>query len=138
MKKLVYRRPKMYIELFSPNYCTNPCDEVMSVQFDIESFLNDVFADLNSNGSYDGYYRDEHIAHYDEIPNNIYMTDEDHGWYFNNGTFHNIANTGMNYYKRSDYNSKTRIPVLYGVESPDGNVYYFISRPSLIKTKLHS
>ena len=65
----------MYKTIFSPNYCTNPCEEVMSVQFNEECFLKDVFEDLNSNDSYDGYYRDEQIAHYDEIPNNIYMTD---------------------------------------------------------------
>ncbi len=138
MKKHVYRRPMMYIELFSPNYCTNPCEEVMSVQFEEEWFLKDVFEDLNSNGSYDGDYRDEQIAHYDDIPNNIYMTDEDHGWFFYNGTFNNIANMGMNYYKTSKYNTKTRLPKLYGVEATDGNVYYFTSKPSLNNTKLHS
>ena len=138
MNKHVYRRPRMHIELFSPNYCTNPCEEVMSVQFNEEWFLYDVFGDLNSSGYYDWEYRDEQIAHYDEIPNNIYMADGDHGWYFYNGSFHNIANMGMKYYRRSDYNTKTHLPVLYVVESTEGNLYYFTSIPSLIKTKLHS
>ena len=128
----------MYKTIFSPNYCTNPCEEVMSVQFNEECFLKDVFEDLNSNDSYDGYYRDEQIAHYDEIPNNIYMTDEDHGRYYNNNTFQNIAIMGMNYYRTSKYGTKTRLLKLYGVEATDGNVYYFTSMPSLTNTKLQS
>ena len=128
----------MYKTIFSPNYCTNPCEEVMSVQFNEECFLKDVFEDLNSNDSYDGYYRDEQIAHYDEIPNNIYMTDEDHGRYYNNNTFQNIAIMGMNYYRTSKYSTKTRLLKLYGVEATDGNVYYFTSMPSLTNTKLQS
>jgi hypothetical protein len=138
MKKHVYRKPRMYKTIFSPNYCTNPCEEVMSVQFNEECFLKDVFEDLNSNDSYDGYYRDEQIAHYDEIPNNIYMTDEDHGRYYNNNTFQNIAIMGMNYYRTSKYSTKTRLLKLYGVEATDGNVYYFTSMPSLTNTKLQS
>ena len=138
MKKHVYRKPRMYKTIFSPNYCTNPCEEVMSVQFNEECFLKDVFEDLNSNDSYDGYYRDEQIAHYDEIPNNIYMTDEDHGRYYNNNTFQNIAIMGMNYYRTSKYGTKTRLLKLYGVEATDGNVYYFTSMPSLTNTKLQS
>ena len=128
----------MYKTIFSPNYCTNPCEEVMSVKFNEECFLKDVFEDLNSNDSYDGYYRDEQIAHYDEIPNNIYMTDEDHGRYYNNNTFQNIAIMGMNYYRTSKYSTKTRLLKLYGVEATDGNVYYFTSMPSLTNTKLQS
>lgn len=128
----------MYKTIFSPNYCTNPCEEVMSVQFNEECFLKDVFEDLNSNDSYDGYYRDEQIAHYDEIPNNIYMTDEDHGRYYNNNTFQNIAIMGMNYYRTSKYSTKTRLLKLYGVDATDGNVYYFTSMPSLTNTKLQS
>ena len=138
MNKHVYRKPRMYKTIFSPNYCTNPCEEVMSVQFNEECFLKDVFEDLNSNDSYDGYYRDEQIAHYDEIPNNIYMTDEDHGRYYNNNTFQNIAIMGMNYYRTSKYSTKTRLLKLYGVEATDGNVYYFTSMPSLTNTKLQS
>ena len=138
MKKHVYRKPRMYKTIFSPNYCTNPCEEVMSVKFNEECFLKDVFEDLNSNDSYDGYYRDEQIAHYDEIPNNIYMTDEDHGRYYNNNTFQNIAIMGMNYYRTSKYSTKTRLLKLYGVEATDGNVYYFTSMPSLTNTKLQS
>ena len=138
MKKHVYRKPRMYKTIFSPNYCTNPCEEVMSVQFNEECFLKDVFEDLNSNDSYDGYYRDEQIAHYDEIPNNIYMTNGNHGWYYSNNTFQNIAIMGMNYYRTSKYSTKTRLLILYGVEATDGNVYYFTSMPSLNNTKLHS
>lgn len=138
MEKRVYRKPFMYRELFSPNFCTNTCANAMNVLFDEQSFVYDVFEDIISNGTYDYAYIDEQIAHYTEIPSEIYMTNEDHGRFFNNGVFKNIAAMGMNYYNKSTYNYNSRLYELYGVESTDGNVYYFISKPSLGEAKVHS
>lgn len=131
MKKRIYKKPFMELEVFAPNVCTTPCQKNTLLIFEESSFYMKLYYDNNPHN--DHYDSGEMVADYNEIPTTISIDLNENKLaegFYQNGQFINIATNGRIYYKKSTYNQNTKAGHVFAAKDKAGNYYYFSSRPT--------